>query len=201
MSTGAVATAERGYHHGDLRAALVTAAVAGVEAHGAEHLSLRATAAQVGVSPSAAYHHFADKDALLGAVGLVGIEHLVAYVTERVEAIEPGTLSAGRARLHAGAQAYVDFALAHPQLFRVAFSGYCRAQSEQSEDGSSPVLTGLLNELVSTGGMSAQTRHELEDLVFATMHGIATLVLQGLLAIEDVPALLTKLDALIVLPE
>lgn len=196
----ASAVIERGYHHGDLRAALVAAAVAGVEANGAEHLSLRAVAGEVGVSPSAAYHHFSDKDALLGAVGLVGIERLVAYVSAQVERIEPGTSTAGRARLHAGAQAYIDFAQSNPQLFRVAFSGYCKEESPKSPDGSAPVLTGLLNELVSTGGMSAQTRHELEGLIFATMHGIAMLVLQGLMDPADVPMLLDKLDGLITLP-
>ena len=78
----------RSYHHGDLRSALVAAAVARVEEVGAEHLSLRAVAAEVGVSPSAAYHHFADKDALLGEVAATGLQMLVEAVSTDVAAEE-----------------------------------------------------------------------------------------------------------------
>ena len=69
-------TKDRPYHHGDLRGALILEAISQVEAVGMEHLSLRSVAHEVGVSPSAAYHHFADKDALLTAVALEGVAQL-----------------------------------------------------------------------------------------------------------------------------
>ena len=57
------------YHHGNLETALVDAAIDLVRKYGPDHLSLRAVSAEVGVSPSASYHHFGDKDALVSAIG------------------------------------------------------------------------------------------------------------------------------------
>ena len=57
------------YHHGDLQAALTDSAIDLVRKTGPDHLSLRAVAEQVGVSPSAVYHYFPDKDSLISAVG------------------------------------------------------------------------------------------------------------------------------------
>lgn len=189
----------RSYHHGDLRSALVCAAMARVEEVGAEHVSLRSVAAEVGVSPSAAYHHFADKDALLGEVAAVGLHQLVAAVSAEVEAIPAGGREAARLRFRAAGQAYVSFALSNPQLFRVAFSPYCLENpgTPQLDDGSVPVLTDLLNDLVVTGGMNAAVRDDSEDVFIATLHGLATLALQGMIPVERVPDLLGKIEQLI----
>lgn len=201
MSTSVQAPdqAGRSYHHGDLRSALVCAAVARVEEVGAEHVSLRAVAAEVGVSPSAAYHHFADKDALLGQVAAAGLQLLVQTVSAEVEAIPSGSREAARLRFRAAGQAYVTFALTHPQLFRVAFSPYCLEQPgvPTTDDGSVPVLSALLNDLVSTGGLNPSVRDGSEDVFVATLHGLATLTLQGMIPSERVPELLTKIEQLI----
>jgi AcrR family transcriptional regulator len=191
--------AGRSYHHGDLRSALVCAAVARVNEVGAEHVSLRAVAAEVGVSPSAAYHHFADKDALLGEVAAQGLHHLVIAVSAEVEAIPAGSREAAMLRFRAAGQAYVSFALSHPQLFRVAFSPYCLEQPgvPTTDDGSVPVLSALLNDLVNTGGMNAAVRDDSEDVFVATLHGLATLALQGMIPADRVPQLLAKVEQLI----
>ena len=65
-----------GYHHGDLESALIQEAKSLVAKYGVEKISLREIAANVGVSPSAAYHHFGDKEALLSAVARVAFEEL-----------------------------------------------------------------------------------------------------------------------------
>ncbi len=201
MSTSVQAPeqAGRAYHHGDLRSALVCAAVARVEEVGAEHVSLRAVAAEVGVSPSAAYHHFADKDALLGEVAAQGLHQLVIAVSAEVEAIPAGSREAAMLRFRAAGQAYVSFALSHPQLFRVAFSPYCLEQPgvPTTDDGSVPVLSALLNDLVNTGGMNAAVRDDSEDVFVATLHGLATLALQGMIPADRVPQLLAKVEQLI----
>ena len=64
------------YHHGNLETALVDAAIVLVRKYGPDHLSLRAVSAEVGVSPSASYHHFGDKDALVSAIGNVLFDRL-----------------------------------------------------------------------------------------------------------------------------
>ena len=62
------AAAKASYHHGNLENALVGAAITLVRKYGPDQLSLRAVSAEIGVSPSAGYHHFRDKDALVSVV-------------------------------------------------------------------------------------------------------------------------------------
>ncbi|MEN6543248.1 helix-turn-helix domain-containing protein [Parvibaculum sp.] len=66
------------YHHGDLRHALLEAAMTLIDIRGPEALTLRAAARRAGVSEAAPYRHFANLDALLGAVALEGFEMLIA---------------------------------------------------------------------------------------------------------------------------
>ncbi|HVV50656.1 MAG TPA: TetR/AcrR family transcriptional regulator, partial [Polyangia bacterium] len=104
----------RSYHHRGLRQALVEAALAALPEVGAERLSLRALARRAGVSEAAPYHHFADKDALLGAVAAECALLLLA-------ALEAAVAEAGgdqRARFQLTGVAYVRFAVAHPAHFR-----------------------------------------------------------------------------------
>jgi len=104
------------YHHGDLRQALIAAALAVVEEGGAEALSLRELAASLEVSRAAPYRHFPDRDALLAAVAARGFEDLnVGY---EAALASPGD---GRERLRAASFVYVDFAAARPGLFKLMF--------------------------------------------------------------------------------
>ena len=102
------------YHHGDLRRALVTAALEVLPKVGAERLSLRDIARRAGVSPAAPYHHFADRDALVGAVAAECWQLLLA-------ALESAVAEAGddqRRRFQLTGIAYIRFAVAHPAHFR-----------------------------------------------------------------------------------
>ena len=112
---------KRAYHHGDLREALIEQAVASVDAVGADHVSLRAVAAAVGVSPSAAYHHFADKDELMEAVSSRGFAQLDDFILcqVNVDSAPTGPLELMR---HS-ANSYISFAVDHPYLFQVMFNG------------------------------------------------------------------------------
>ena len=104
----------RSYHHKDLRHALVSAALNALPEVGAERLSLRAIARLAGVSEAAPYHHFADKDALLGAVAAECAQLLLT-------ALEAAVAEAGgdqRKRFQLTGIAYVRFAVAHPAHFR-----------------------------------------------------------------------------------
>jgi AcrR family transcriptional regulator len=102
----------RPYHHGDLRRALVTAALNIVEREGLGALSLRAVAREAGVSPAAPYHHFKDKQDLMFAVGALGFERLsVDMQAARDNAPTP------LAALSAIGVAYVCFARKHPSLY------------------------------------------------------------------------------------
>jgi AcrR family transcriptional regulator len=104
------------YHHGDLKSALIAAALAAVEQAGPDAVSLRDLAQSLGVSRAAPYRHFDDRDALLAAVAARGFEGL-SEVYETALA-GPGD---GRARLRRGLVGYLAFAQQRPGLHALMF--------------------------------------------------------------------------------
>jgi AcrR family transcriptional regulator len=119
----------RAYHHGDLRNALIAAALAAVEQDGPEAVSLRTLAQDLGVSRAAPYRHFEDRDALLAAVAAKGFEDLnVGY-----EAALAGP-GGGRETLYAASRVYLDFASRRPGLFRLMFESDFLARDRAPAD-------------------------------------------------------------------
>jgi AcrR family transcriptional regulator len=107
----------RGYHHGDLHAALIAAAQAAVEAGGPEAVSLRDLAQSLGVSTAAPYRHFHDRRALLAEVAARGFVDLnAAYAKAQASAPDP------RTALRETARAYLTLAFGRPGLFRLMFA-------------------------------------------------------------------------------
>jgi AcrR family transcriptional regulator len=104
------------YHHGDLRNALIAEALSLVEKEGAEAISLRGLAEALGVSHSAPYRHFPDRDALLATVAAKGL-------TALVEVYETALTSRGngRTRLRKALHGYVEFARSRPGLHALMF--------------------------------------------------------------------------------
>jgi AcrR family transcriptional regulator len=105
------------YHHGDLRAALMSAAAAEIEKIGYENLSLRELAASLEVSRGAPYRHFADRRALLASLAAEGFDKLTVIYREAI-----GTGGSPEARLASSGRAYLAFASERPQLFRLMFA-------------------------------------------------------------------------------
>jgi AcrR family transcriptional regulator len=105
------------YHHGDLRAALITVAAAEIERIGYENLSLRELAESLGVSRAAPYRHFADRSALLAALAAGGFDELAAIYRKA-----GGSGKTPQLRLAASGRAYLAFAEERPQLFRLMFA-------------------------------------------------------------------------------
>lgn len=112
-------TTAKAYHHGDLREALVRAALEILEDSEVTAVSVRAAARRAGVSTGAPYRHFADRDALLSAVAAVGYRELAGVLIAAHPA--PATTE----DLAEIAIAYVHFALTRPGLFRVMFAEGC----------------------------------------------------------------------------
>jgi AcrR family transcriptional regulator len=110
-----IESTKRGYHHGDLRSALLATGMRLLEASDAEHLSLREIARETGVSATAVYRHFPDKGVLLSALAADGMAKLGQ---EQADAGKIG----GAEGFAASGRAYVHFALANPALFRLIFS-------------------------------------------------------------------------------
>jgi AcrR family transcriptional regulator len=106
-----------GYHHGDLRAALIRAALEAVEAGGPDAVSLRDLALKLGVSTAAPYRHFADRRALLAEVAAIGFTELTTSYA-RAQTSAPDSLAAMRET----ARAYLTLAFGRPGLFKLMFA-------------------------------------------------------------------------------
>lgn len=107
----------RGYHHGDLRAALIRAAAYAVESGGPDAVSLRDIAQSLGVSTAAPYRHFPDRKALLNEVAALGFADLnAAYALAQASAETP------MAAMRETARAYLNLAFRRPGLFRLMFA-------------------------------------------------------------------------------
>ena len=159
------------YHHGDLRAALVRAALDLLEQEGSGGLSLRAVARKAGVAPSAPYRHYADREALLSAVAAVGYREL----TEHLVAAHPSPTTPDD--LAAVAVAYVRFALSRPALFRVMFGEPCDATSPERVEATA-AITAYVQGIVARGFPDADPE-PLATAVWALVHGLAFLHLDG----------------------
>src|SRR5437879_4010896 len=118
-STNADPDRRKPYHHGALHAALVEASIALARAGGPDRVILREAARAAGVSHTAAYRHFTDREALLAEVSQHARNELAAEMRRRVNrSTDP------LARLQAVGTAYIDFALSQPGLFHTAFSSH-----------------------------------------------------------------------------
>lgn len=187
------------YHHGNLEAALIAAATAMVRANGAEHLSLRAVAAEVGVSPSAAYHYYPDKDSLISGVGQELFERL-ADLQEAALAQFPGkSAKAARARFRALGRAYFDWANSEPNLFRLMFGGFCsidfaEAQIKRQESRAWNLLCSCLDDLQECGDIKKIVRPYGEILSWSTVHGATALIVEGHLPAASFESVLDGLE-------
>ncbi len=104
-----------GYHHGDLRAALIQAASDSVAAQGPDALSLRELAKTLGVSPAAPYRHFSDRQALLNEIAARGFEQLSRDYAAAAANSDPAVA------LRATGRAYLNLAFERPGLFQLMF--------------------------------------------------------------------------------
>jgi len=181
------------YHHGDLRNALVDEAMALAREGGPGAVVLREVARRVGVSAAAAYHHFGGHDEIVQAVKDQSLAILTGQMRAAladVSAIAAGDPAASaRARLRALGHAYLRFAVAEPGLFRVAFGPrgpWPTAADDgpgiEAEDGPFPLLSRVLDDLAAAGGLPVERRPGLEYVVWAGVHGVAVLYLDGPLA-------------------
>ncbi len=181
------------YHHGDLRRALVEAAIELVRLRGPDGFTLREAARRVGVSQTAPYRHFDTKEALLAAVAEEGFRTLHRRLVEVTASASPDP----RARLREQGLACFEFYVADPARFRVMFA---RASSRRERY---PALAGAwqgVNALLLTSLMACQREGQLRggdplELGLATAamtHGLAALAIEGHLGdavLEDRAAL------------
>ena len=187
------------YHHGNLEQAFITAATAMIRESGVEHISLRAVAAEVGVSPSAAYHYFPDKDALLSGVGRTLFDLLADKQEIAISAFTGTSAEDARARFRALGRSYFDWGKNEANFFRLMFGVFCSLapdgrELERSESRAWILLERSLNELEQTGAMNPALRSYGEILAWSVVHGATSLIVEGHLPEEAFEAVLDGLE-------
>ncbi len=172
-------TPAKPYHHGDLRRALLDEALRTIETEGVEHLTLRTVGAKLGVSRSALYRHFADKQSLLATVGKEGFCKLRQNLSDAWEAN-----GHGRTGFEAMAKAYVQFAVAHPSHYRVMFGGFIESAAKDDHfmaeaSAAFQVLVDSLVEQQNAGDIRPDDPVLMARFVWALVHGTAMLFIDG----------------------
>ncbi len=180
------AVARRSYHHKDLVNALLDAAESLARERGARGWSLREVAAQVGVSPSAAYHHFSGRDALVRALAGRALDGLADALEE---ADEQASGEPPVARLAAMGRAYVAWAIAEPELFEVAFG----SAREYPGTPVNPRPYDLLKRTVA----AADLPNGAESHIWAAVHGLGALASGGPLKGNSVAESCDRAEALV----
>ncbi len=176
------------YHHGQLRQALLDAALQLITERGIDSLTLREVARQAGVSHAAPYHHFADKSALIEAVV---VESFHAFAT----VLRESTIPSGNAldNLIALGKAYVCFAGEHSASFRLMYRPELRQPSlpqEQEHPGmpsvideaaleAYQVLAERIRACQEAGFIPVGSLTPLTLTAWSTVHGVAVLLLDG----------------------
>ena len=165
------------YHHGDLRRALLEAALELLKTEGLGGLGLRELARKVGVSAAAPYRHFDSRVALLEALAVSGYQRFTRTVTEAAGNGTP------EQKLGAMGQAYVRFALDNPNLFRLMFSPELdratRPVLGMAADAAFASLRAVTGALAEGDGRIAALR------AWTQVHGLAVLLLDGQIRLAE----------------
>ncbi len=189
MSSVSDSTGKKGYHHGALRSALVQASVTLARKGGPDRVILREAARAAGVSHSAAYRHFADREALLAEVARFARNELAAEMRRQVNRSKDPLR-----RLRAVGTAYIDFALTEPGLFRTAFTSHPATSGDREDDAATEpedasgttaiaepydVLGQVLDEAQAAGLLDPRRRAGAQIAAWSAVHGLAVLLLDG----------------------
>src|SRR3569623_2491499 len=167
------------YHHGDLRDALLKAALREAEQGGAEAISIKALAKELGVSQPAPYRHFADREALLAAVTAEAFRQFSAMLREAMG--KPSKQS----KLSRLAQATLDFGLRRNGVYRLMFASRtvsCAEKGSELHEATRETFALVVEALEAPAVGYLRERQALK--IWAALHGVVMLAEQGLLTGE-----------------
>jgi AcrR family transcriptional regulator len=183
------------YHHGDLKNALIKAGVEILSKEGIEGLSLRKVAQRAGVSHSAPYSHFPDKQSLIAAISTEGFNQLYAELDAAVLAYPKNP----KKQLQQGAMAYAQFALNNTDTFKIMFSGVLEKEKEypafvEISHKTFRRVVDVVTACQEAGILRSTSPEMMAVAAWGQVHGIVSLALEGQIshsvldvhAIEDV---------------
>ena len=167
------------YHHGNLRHALLDAAIRLIAEVGPAGFTLREVARRAGVSHNAPYRHFRDRDDLMAAVAAQGFRELTKAMVRGAEGLAPA-----RDRLKQAGLAYVRYALRRPQHFTVMFDAPSFTDTEHPDSAEAGerafgTLVNFVEACQKEGTLSSVDTLQLALLAWSTVHGIAKLAIAG----------------------
>jgi AcrR family transcriptional regulator len=173
------------YHHGDLRRALIDQALGTIEKEGVEGLTLRAVGEALGVSRTALYRHFSDKQALVATVARDGFRTLRLALVEAWE-----RAGHGQPGFQAMGDAYLHFAVTHPSHYRVMFGRFLESCARDPElvQEAEAAFQALVDALVAQQREGLVRRDDpilMARFVWSVVHGIAMLAIDGQLQNDD----------------
>jgi AcrR family transcriptional regulator len=176
------------YHQGNLHVELLQTALEMIDKEGLDAITLRDLTQRLGTSRTAVYRHFASKEALILGVIEKGYEHLNLLFTP---IFEDRTHSVA-VRFEAMGRAYLDFAIEHPNLYRLLFGENFRHEREEICDYKDEnqatglyALIGLLLEAQEEGIIAPVNPMVQAAMVWASIHGLASLLIDGHLMMSD----------------
>lgn len=184
------------YHHGDLKASLISAANIILQRDGADALSLRAIAAEVGVSHMAPYAHFKNKKELIKSIAEVGFVQMAETMEAVAQALKAKKeVSPGELVLAYGAS-YLEFATKNPQLYRlmlgqVETTGRKNKKDEAAETVSIDFINSskkpfiLLREAFALRGDNDEKVKAQALGAWSMVHGMAALIIEGHIQVPE----------------
>lgn len=169
------------YHHGNLREVLISSALEILKDGSLQDLSLRALARKAGVSQTAPYRHFEDKEALIVVLMREGGSILCEYMHKAYE-----STSEPMDKLESIGVAYYDFSYDHPAHFRLMFGGGLEDKSKYSslieaENQSQNILSSVIMDCMKLDGAPSADPEIVRLACWALVHGLATLFLDDAL--------------------
>lgn len=169
------------YHHGDLPDAVMGAALEEMERGDRFAVNFNRIARELGVSHSAIYRHFPNKQALIDALARRGFEQLGSDLGAALAELEG---SGAGARIRALARTFVAYAISEPMVLRIMFSGAATDRDRDPDLRQAALATiGMLHREVKQAAAEGWVPpHEVGDVTrffWASMYGIATLKIEG----------------------
>ena len=171
------------YHHGDLKNALIQVGIEILSDEGVKGLSLRRVAKRAGVSHTAPYAHFANKQALVAAISTEGYRRLYAQLTHNDQKFGSDPLK----KLVEVAWSYVQFAVNDPAHFKITFSGVVEKENDypafvEISQQSFAFIIKTVADCQAAGILRSGPTDLIAVHLWGSIHGLATLLIEDQLS-------------------
>jgi len=176
------------YHHGNLKEEMLKQAIEIIHTEGIDALTLSVLSKRLGTSRSAIYRHFSSKDELIQNVLLYGFELFDKKIAPIFLLKEKDVLE----RFYLMGKEYVQFAMEHPNLYRILFGERfqnireesCDIEDEEQANGFH-ALVGLLVEGQEKGILKVDDPMLQAQIIHSMVHGLASLYIDGHIHVKD----------------